>query len=134
MFAIGGSTSAPSTELDVVRSDYPLRTISKPKKIGWFTRWFMKKSEEVRNLKNEVVTEMNTKRAQPMNMTGSPIDLDNIGGMNFTITACDGGVLITTKYIEQQNFEVHTKRYIVPDGGNLGERIAEIFSFEALKR
>lgn len=116
----------------------PIRRTVEYKKPGLFMRWFMKKSEEAWNIKNGLKEEMNAKYAktpQPaMNTDDSPATLDNIGGTTFTLIPCDGGTLISTRYIDHNSFEVCTKRYIVPDGGDLGKRIEEIFSFQALAR
>lgn len=123
-------------ECDVVQVDPEVRRTHK--KPSLFMRWFKKKSEEAWNLSREEKEEMNAKRSQftmhaATNMAEANI-LENSGGTTFTLFPCDGGTLITTRYIDQQNFEVRTKRYIVADGGDLGKRIEEIFSFETLKR
>lgn len=129
------SPAGIANECDVVQVNPEVRRT--PKKPSLFMKWFMKKSEEAWNLTREEKEEMNAKYAKTphpaTNMAEANI-LENSGGTTFTLFPCDGGTLITTKYIDQQNFEVRTKRYIVADGGDLGKRIEEIFSFETLKR
>ena len=121
---LGGEVAAVSTR----------RTVKKP---GLFMRWFMKKSEEAwdrsREIREQKEREMANKYDSDVLLARTPgTEIDNLGGTTFTITACDGGVLITTKYIDRTNYDQKIKRYIVPDGASVAKRIEEIFSFQAL--
>ena len=109
---------------------YAKRTV-KHVKLGWFDRWFMKKAKEAwENAREE--REMMADAKTPVAMAN---DFDyTSGATTFTVTACDGGFLISTRYIDGNTFEPRVKRYIVPDGVDVGKRIGEIFTFEAIKR
>ena len=111
--------------------DKPLRRTTKVKKLGWFDRWFMRKSEKVWNAQREERESMHPANTRLDRMSS---DIDNVGGTTFTVIPCDGGTLIVTRHMDPSNFEPRVKRYIVPDGGDLGQRLSEILTFEAIKR
>jgi hypothetical protein len=99
-------------------------------KISRFTKMLAKIHDLTRSAHVEI-------HGQPLNskIMGEPVDYPEYGSVTFTITPCDGGILITTKTMtNSRDFELNHRKYVVPDGANLGERIDTIFGFESIKK
>jgi hypothetical protein len=99
-------------------------------KVGKFKRMLAKIHDLTRSAHVEI-------HGQPLNskIMGESIEYPEYGSVTFTITPCDGGTLITTKTMtNSRDFELNHRKYVVPDGANLGERIDTIFGFESIKK
>ena len=115
------------------RPGQPLETapLQKYKRPGLFKRMASHAYGYFKRAHDEMYGEVVTDSYPASNNT----NLDSIsGGTVFTVIPCDGGVLITTKYVDNNSFDVKTKCYVIPNGEKLGERIDTIFGFEVVGR
>jgi len=60
--------------------------------------------------------------------------ISNNEGVTFEIIPCDGGTLIMTQSYDPKSIGSKVNRYIIHDDEDLGKRISEIFSFNALRQ
>jgi hypothetical protein len=60
--------------------------------------------------------------------------VDNVRGMNFTVFTADGGKVIQFSQYDSRTDRTNTRLYIVTDGENLADELAQIITVEGLLR
>ena len=139
--AVAASNNYAYRTVPGTRSYPPLRSNSsvieqepaRKTKMKFRTKLMAKLFSKLRNAYNEV----DGLAEKPMvKATSLDQDYNDGKGLGFTIYNCDGGTLITcvkTDSSRNSHGGFTMNRYVVPQGQNLGEKIEQIISFEAIK-
>ena len=96
--------------------------------MNFFKKWFQKMCREAW----ENVSEDKNHLSNSMEVVAASQSIDS-NGIRFTVYKADGGHVVETKTYDKHH-DSHTSLYIVTSDEELGERLANIITYEAIKR
>jgi hypothetical protein len=96
----------------------------------FFKKWFQKMSREAwENAREDTVG----KPSLVNSLSPKSVDSIDSNGTRFTVYKADGGHVVETRSYDK-NHDSQTSLYIVTSDQDLGERLAHIVTYEAIKR
>lgn len=105
---------------------YPANT---PPKLGWFNRWFMRKSQWAW----EMAQNSNKIRHDNIVSTRSSESLTSSAGLRFQVYAASGGHVIEfTRYDIPKDRSIHGL-HLIPDGADFATELGKIVMLEVLR-
>jgi len=98
--------------------------------MNFFKKWFQKMSREAwENAREDTVG----KPSIVNSLSPKSVDSIDSNGTRFTVFKADGGHVVETRTYDR-NHDSQTSLYIVTSEQDLGERLAHIVTYEAIKR
>jgi hypothetical protein len=97
----------------------------------FFKKWFAKMCREA--WENASEDRVQGKSDQLLTTSASASQSIDSNGIRFTIYKADGGHVVETRTYDKHH-DSQTSLYIISQDQNLGDRIAHILTYEAIKR
>jgi hypothetical protein len=96
----------------------------------FFKKWFANMCREAWENAHQVERDRPSRKGA---LTSSQTDSIDSNGTRFTVYKADGGHVVETRSYDE-NHDSQTSLYIVTSEQDLGERLAHIVTYEAIKR
>lgn len=103
----------------------------------WFDKWFVRKCQwawENRDLANEVKL---NKLGAAIQMSTAMIERGQVEGENrisFELSSAVGGKILNVRHYDPRKDRHDSQTYIIPNGEDVGERVAKIINLELFKQ
>jgi hypothetical protein len=104
---------------------------SKPKKLGWFKRWFFRMSAEARDH-----TLSESKSAPSDIVWAGPISKQTINTRNsidMSLVRADGGWIVQFQSYDERTDRTNVNHYVIPDSEDFGQRLSEIITLQCMR-
>jgi hypothetical protein len=104
---------------------------SKPKKLGWFKRWFFRMSAEARD------HTLSESQSAPSDIVwAGPIGKQTINTRNsidMSLVRADGGWIVQFQSYDQRTDRTNVSHYVIPDSEDFGQRLSEIITLQCMR-
>lgn len=112
----------------------------------WFDRWFYKQAKkawankDLFEMENEArnVVQLKERAAIKMNIgTGAMVDRARPEGenrINFELSSAVGGKILNVRHYDERKDRHDSQTYVIPNGEDVGERVAKIINLELFKQ
>ena len=102
------------------------------KKLGWFDRWFMRKSREAwLNCQQEM------NNAKPDYISTSASNRNSINTRNsidMSLVRADGGWIVQFQSWDSRREDTDVFHHVIPDSEDFGQRLSEIITTQCLRK
>jgi hypothetical protein len=107
----------------------------------WFEKWFFKQSQKAWNNRDQYEAEayVNKTRQDKLSMgigtamveRGRPEGENRI---NFELSFAVGGKILNVRHYDERRDRHEHQTYVIPNGEDIGERVAKIINLEMIKQ
>ena len=107
----------------------------------WFDRWFYRQAKKAWDNKDNYEEEVYANKAKAQRGlqlgTAMSIEKGRVEGENrisFELSTAVGGKILNVRHYDMRNDRHESQTYVIPNGEDVGERVAKIVNLEMFKQ
>lgn len=106
----------------------------------WFDRWFYKQAKKAWENKNQFEEEeVYVNKAQRGLQLGTAMSIEKSRAegenrISFDLSSAVGGKILNVRHYDHRNDRHENQTYVIPNGEDVGERVAKIVNLELFKQ
>ena len=104
--------------------------------MNWFDKWFAKKCKQAWENKSKFDRD-ELVGAKQMSIGTAMVERsrpEGEGRINFELSSAVGGKILNVRHYDERRDRHETQTYVIPNGEDIGERVAKIINLEMFKQ
>jgi hypothetical protein len=108
------------------------RFSSKPKKLGWFKRWFFRMIAEAQDhtLSESKLAPSDISWVGPI---GKQASINTRNSIDMSLVRADGGWIVQFQSYDERTDRTNVNHYVIPDSEDFGQRLSEIITLQCMR-